>query len=82
MEEATGEIARWLEQPNVWIPLPGKDHMTYLNRALLDVSRDSRVVMDAHLAALALEHGLTVYSADNDFARFNGLKWVNPLKNI
>jgi predicted nucleic acid-binding protein len=37
------------------------------------------LVPDAHLAALALEHGLTVYSTDGDFARFPGLAWENPL---
>jgi hypothetical protein len=37
------------------------------------------VVPDAHLAALAVEHGLTVYSADSDFARFRNVRWINPL---
>lgn len=35
--------------------------------------------MDAHLAALAIEHGLTLCSADSDFAKFSGLRWLNPL---
>jgi predicted nucleic acid-binding protein len=35
--------------------------------------------MDAHLAALAIEHGLTLCSADSDFAKFPGLRWQNPL---
>jgi predicted nucleic acid-binding protein len=39
----------------------------------------SRLVSDAHLAALAIEHGLTVCSNDGDFAKFPGLKWQNPL---
>ena len=39
----------------------------------------SRLVPDAHLAALALEHGLTLRSSDGDFARFAGLRWENPL---
>jgi predicted nucleic acid-binding protein len=42
-----------------------------------DVSR-SNLVPDAHLAALAVEHGLTLCTADRDFARFAGLKWRNP----
>ena len=39
----------------------------------------ARLVADAHLAALAIEHGLTLCSADGDFARFKGLRWENPL---
>ena len=39
----------------------------------------SRLVPDAHLAALAIEHGLTLCSADGDFAKFSGLTWVNPM---
>lgn len=39
----------------------------------------ANLVPDAHLAALAIEHGLALCSADTDFARFPGLKWMNPL---
>jgi predicted nucleic acid-binding protein len=38
----------------------------------------AKLVPDAHLAALAIEHGLTLCSADGDFARFPGLRWLNP----
>jgi predicted nucleic acid-binding protein len=48
-------------------------------RLLTAPSMTSRLVPDAHLAALAIEHGLTVQSTDGDFARFTGLKWENPL---
>ena len=37
------------------------------------------LVPDAHLAAIALGHGLTVMSNDGDFARFPGVRWENPL---
>jgi predicted nucleic acid-binding protein len=40
------------------------------------------LVPDAHLAALAIEHGLTVCSTDGDFARFPGVRWENPLRRI
>jgi predicted nucleic acid-binding protein len=40
---------------------------------------DANLVHDAHLAALAIEHGLTLCSTDGDFARFPGLRWINPL---
>jgi predicted nucleic acid-binding protein len=39
----------------------------------------ANLVSDAHLAALAIEHGLTLYSADGGFARFPRLRWSNPL---
>jgi predicted nucleic acid-binding protein len=39
----------------------------------------ANLVSDAHLAALAMEHGLTMVSADADFARFDGLRWLNPI---
>ncbi|MEO6873072.1 MAG: PIN domain-containing protein [Chthoniobacterales bacterium] len=39
----------------------------------------ANLVPDAHLAALAVEHNCTLASADADFARFRGLKWINPL---
>jgi predicted nucleic acid-binding protein len=37
------------------------------------------LIPDAHLAALAVEHGLQVCSADTDFARFGEIRWHNPL---
>ena len=47
--------------------------------SLIDARVTSRMVPDAHLAALAIEHGLTLCSTDADFARFPGLRWHNPL---
>lgn len=46
---------------------------------LLTVSGGGNLTTDAHIAALAIEHGYTVYSTDNDFKRFSGLRQVNPL---
>lgn len=39
----------------------------------------ANLVPDAHLAALAIEHGLTICSSDTDFGRFRGVRWHNPL---
>ena len=50
-----------------------------LGRLLDRVHATGNLVPDAHLAALAIEHGLTVCSADADFGRFPGVTWVNPL---
>ena len=72
-------VQRWLACENVWIPNPGEAHARILGRLLQHLGGGGKLVPDAHLAALALEHGLTVCSADGDFARFQGLRWENPL---
>lgn len=70
----------WLQEDNVWIPSPTDRHAEILARLVkLDGLKPDHVP-DAHLAALAIEHGLTLCSTDTDFARFPGLKWENPLK--
>jgi uncharacterized protein len=46
---------------------------------LADLGGGAKLIPDAHLAALAIEHGLVLCSTDGDFARFQGLKWINPL---
>lgn len=78
VESAWRQVEAWLNCENVWIPTPGEDHPAILSR-MLAMSGGANRVPDAHLAALALEHGLTVCSSDGDFARFTGLRWVNPL---
>jgi toxin-antitoxin system PIN domain toxin len=70
---------QWLTRENVWVPLPGPSHAELIGRLLDDVRITTRMVPDAHLAALAIEHGLTLCSTDGDFARFRGLRWENPL---
>ncbi|HEV2199710.1 MAG TPA: TA system VapC family ribonuclease toxin [Bryobacteraceae bacterium] len=76
--DAWRQVEAWLSRGNVWIPVPGEDHPAILAR-MLGLSGGANRVPDAHLAALALEHGLTLCSSDGDFARFTGLKWENPL---
>jgi toxin-antitoxin system PIN domain toxin len=73
------QVRQWLACEIVWIPLPGTEHADVLFRLLDRPGMSSRLVPDAHLAALAIEHGLTLCSTDGDFARFPGLKWENPL---
>ena len=79
LTEAWAMVESWLRIPRVWIPTPGEGHAAVLANLLRDVSR-SEDVMDAHLAAIAVEHGLTLCSADRGFARFRGLRWTNPLE--
>jgi toxin-antitoxin system PIN domain toxin len=70
----------WLARRNVWIPKPGPSHGRILGALLSEPGMTSRHVTDAHLAALAIEHGLTLCSADGGFANFPGLSWMNPLR--
>jgi uncharacterized protein len=78
MSGAMRIVQAWLSEPTVWIPEPTPHHADLLDKLLGDAPQ-SRLVPDAHLAALAIEHGLTLCSNDGDFARFRGLRWENPL---
>jgi toxin-antitoxin system PIN domain toxin len=69
----------WLDSPAAWVPLPGRGYRDILGRLVSDLDLRGNLVSDAALAALALEHGLAVVSADSDFARFPELTWLNPL---
>lgn len=74
------QVESWLECEPAWIPRPTEGHRSVL-APLLDRAVDRpKLVPDAHLAALAIEHGLTLCSTDGDFARFPGLRWENPLR--
>lgn len=72
-------VAEWLALPNVWIPIETDRHADILGLLLTQTSSPANLVSDAHLAALAIEHGLTLCSTDRDFARFAALRWENPL---
>jgi uncharacterized protein len=73
-------VREWLSLDNVWIPQPTDRHGDILDGIFSTARMSSRFVMDAHLAALAIEHGLTLCSNDGDFARVPNLRWVNPLE--
>lgn len=79
MSAAWKQVAQWLACDPVWIPPPGERHVEVLGKLLAEPGVHGNLVTDAHLAALAIEHGLTLCSTDGDFARFSGLKWLNPL---
>lgn len=78
LDSAFKQVGAWLEAGPVWVPQPSEKHAELLERCLSACS-SSNQVPDAHLAALALEHGLELHSADQGFARFPGLRWRNPL---
>lgn len=77
--EAWHQVHAWLSCDAAWVPLPGARHGELLGELLHASFMTSRLVPDAHLAALAIEHGLTLCSTDGDFARFPRLNWENPL---
>lgn len=79
MDEAVDIVNAWLDQPGVRLMGPGEDHWPILRRALIDGQARGALVTDAQLAALTIECGGTLYSTDRDFARFTGLRFVNPL---
>ncbi|MCR4373953.1 MAG: PIN domain-containing protein [Acidobacteria bacterium] len=79
IDAAWTQVREWLACETVWVPLPTERHADILGDLCRSPLMTSRLVPDAHLAALAIEHGLTVCSTDGDFAKFPGLTWENPL---
>lgn len=76
---AWGLVVAWLDAPAAWIPSPGANYAVLLGELLSRYEVRGNLVPDAQLAALALEHGLTVCSTDTDFARFGEVNWLDPL---
>lgn len=79
MAEAEVAVTAWLTQPVAGILDPGERHWEILRTLTQAGQTSGPLVMDAALAAIAIEHGATLYTTDRDFARFPGLKWINPL---
>lgn len=71
-------VTEWLQVPVVWSPVPTADHARVLGELLARSGATGNLVHDADLAALAVTYGVPVVSADSDFARFAGVRWVNP----
>jgi toxin-antitoxin system PIN domain toxin len=78
-KKAWKQAAEWLSAEAAWIPLPTDRHAAVVAGYFQEPWMTSRLVPDAHLAGLAVEHGLTLCSTDGDFARFSGVTWLNPL---
>jgi predicted nucleic acid-binding protein len=79
MPAAWNQVEAWLACDTVWIPTPTERHALILARLLSEARVSGNLAHDAHLAALAIEHGLELVSNDSDFGRFPGLRWINPL---
>jgi toxin-antitoxin system PIN domain toxin len=80
MAEACRVVEGWLARPAVAILSPGERHWSILSRLLHEAQARGDVTTDAHLAALAIEHGATLYTTDRDFVRFRALRLENPLE--
>ncbi len=76
--DAWSYVSDWLDADQVWVPTPGARHRDIFGRLLVDGDLRGNLVTDAHLAALAIEHGTGICSFDSDFARFEGIHWFKP----
>jgi uncharacterized protein len=79
VEAAFDVVDAWLQQPSVSAPEPTARHLQTMRDLLLPLGTRGNLTSDAHLAALAIEHGAELCSTDHDFGRFNRLRWRNPL---
>ncbi len=77
--EAWQQVENWLADDLVWTPAPTPRHAKVLGDLIKHHQTRGNLITDAQLAALAIEHGLEVCSADTDFARFTEVRWNNPL---
>jgi uncharacterized protein len=77
--EALDYVEGWLSQSCATLVVPTEAHTSLLRKLLEPLGSAGNLTSDAHLAALAIEHGAELYSCDTDFARFEGLRWSDPL---
>ena len=80
LQEAGEIVSGWLSNPDVSLLQPTERHWNILSNLLTDSQAKGPLVMDADLAALAIEHGAVLCSTDRDFTRFKGLRLLNPLE--
>lgn len=78
-EDAIHQVAQWLDQPFVDAIAPGEGHWPILRNLLRTTGMSGNLTTDAHVAAMAIERGATVCSADHDFKRFPGVHHIDPL---
>ncbi|MCU1300124.1 MAG: Ribonuclease VapC [Candidatus Sulfotelmatobacter sp.] len=78
-EQALRIVGGWLGQPSVRALAPGEQHWPLLRQMVIEGQTSGALVSDAQIAALTIEYGGVLHTADRDFARFPGLRWKNPL---
>lgn len=79
LKQAIARVQSWFDQPCTRLINPTERHWLVLQELLIDGQALANLVTDAHVAALAIQHGCELFSANADFARFAGVKWKNPL---
>ena len=79
MEEAVDHVNTWLERETSQVVLPTADHWVVFMRLVKEGNVRGRTSTDAEIATYAVEHGATLYTADQDFRRFPSLQFINPL---
>ena len=79
LQQAVQVVDEWLQQPNVQMLVPADQHWSVLRQMILEGQASGPLVSDAEIAAITIEHGGVLHTADRDFARFPGLRWKNPL---
>jgi toxin-antitoxin system PIN domain toxin len=80
VQDVMQRIHDWLALAHVHLVQPSDTHFVRLRSELERLGTAGNLTTDAHLAVLAMERGYILYSTDTDFARFSGLRWVNPCK--
>ena len=77
--QAWEHVDGWLDAPMTWVPEPGRSHRVILRELVTGLDLRAGLITDAILAAICVEHGLEIVSADSDFARFTDITWINPV---
>ena len=78
-EQALQLVDSWLGSPAAVRLNAGEEHWRILRDLLAEVGAAGNLTNDAHLAAIAIEHGAELCSTDRDFGRFQHLHWTNPI---
>lgn len=79
-DRAWQQVEEWLAAPRAWIPEPTTQYVTVLGRLVTTHHVQGPLVTDAQLAALAIDHGVALVSTDADFARFDEVRWIDPVR--
>ena len=79
--QALDLMDEWLDRPPVRIAEPGTAHWRIFRQLLDQLGTAGNLTSDAHLAAIAIEHGASLCSTDNDFSRFPAVHWIDPLRS-
>lgn len=78
VDDATSQVETWVGAPAAVLTAPSARHAGLLRGLLRDTGTVGNLTTDAHLAALAIEHGAEIVSYDRDFARFPGVRHRLP----